>query len=97
MSGRTMPIRDRRKASIRKFVARRKERIKAEAGGRGAALMNSLCRGHPSRIDRLSASAAKPPRQIAKGRRAMADIIYVVVGLLFFALMAAYAVACDRL
>jgi len=27
----------------------------------------------------------------------MADIIYVVVGLLFFALMAGYAIACDRL
>jgi len=27
----------------------------------------------------------------------MADIVYVVVGLLFFALMGLYAVACDRL
>jgi hypothetical protein len=27
----------------------------------------------------------------------MADIVYVVIGLLFFALMAGYAVACDRL
>jgi len=27
----------------------------------------------------------------------MADIVYVVVGLLFFALMAVYALACDRL
>jgi len=27
----------------------------------------------------------------------MADIVYVVIGLLFFALMAIYAVACDRL
>jgi hypothetical protein len=97
MSGRLMPMRDRRKASIRKFAARRKERIKAETGRRDAALMISLCRGHPSRIDRLSASAAKPPRQIVKGRRAMADIVYVVVGLLFFALMGLYAVACDRL
>jgi hypothetical protein len=59
--------------------------------------MTSLCADRPSRIDRLSASAAEPPRQLAKGRRAMADIVYVVVGLLFFALMAAYAVACDRL
>jgi hypothetical protein len=97
MSGRIMPIRDRRKASIRKFAARRKERIKAEAGRSDAVFMISLCRDHPSRIDRLSASAAKPTRQIAKGRRAMADIVYVVVGLLFFALMGLYAVACDRL
>jgi len=27
----------------------------------------------------------------------MADIVYVVIGLLFFALMGVYAVACDRL
>jgi len=27
----------------------------------------------------------------------MADIVYVVVGLLFFALMGVYAFACDRL
>jgi len=27
----------------------------------------------------------------------MADLVYVVIGLLFFALMAIYAVACDRL
>jgi len=27
----------------------------------------------------------------------MADIVYLVLGLLFFALMGAYAVACDRL
>jgi len=27
----------------------------------------------------------------------MADIVYVVIGLLFFSLMAIYAVACDRL
>jgi len=59
--------------------------------------MISLCPDRPSRIDRLSASAAKPLRQIAKGRRVMADIVYVVIGLLFFALMGVYAVACDRL
>jgi hypothetical protein len=92
-----MSIRDRRKASIRKFAAVCKERIKSGAGRRDVALMISLCRNHPSRIERLSASAAKPPRQIAKGRRALADIVYVVVGLLFFALMGLYAVACDRL
>jgi hypothetical protein len=92
-----MPIRDRRKASIRKFVAGRKGRISAGGGHGDAALIISLCPGRPSRIDRLSASAAIPPRQIAKGRRVMADIVYVVVGLLFFALMAIYAVACDRL
>ena len=97
MSGRRMPSRDRRKDSIRKFAAGRKGRIRAAAGRGDAALMISLCRGRPSRIDRLSASAAKPPRQIAKGRRAMADIVYVVIGLLFFALMGVYAVACDRL
>jgi len=27
----------------------------------------------------------------------MADIVYVVIGLLFFAVMGLYAVACDRL
>ena len=97
MSGRAIPIRDRRKASIRKFAAGRKGRIRADAGRGDAVLMISLCPGRPSRIDRLSASAAKPPRQIAKGRRVMADIVYVVIGLLFFALMAVYAVACDRL
>jgi hypothetical protein len=29
--------------------------------------------------------------------RAMADVIYLVLGLAFFGLMALYAVACDRL
>jgi hypothetical protein len=42
-------------------------------------------------------SAANTARLISRGRRAMADIVYVVIGLLFFALMAGYAVACDRL
>jgi len=92
-----MAIPDRRKASIRKFAAGRKGRIRTGPGRRDAALTISLCPDWPSRIDRLSASAAKPLRQIAKGRRAMADIIYVVVGLLFFALMTGYAIACDRL
>jgi hypothetical protein len=33
-----------------------------------------------------------------KGRRfAMADLIYVVLGLLFFGLMGLYATACSRL
>jgi hypothetical protein len=41
--------------------------------------------------------APQTPGQIAKGRRVMADIDYVVVGLLFFTLMGVYAVACDRL
>jgi hypothetical protein len=59
--------------------------------------MISLCRGLSSRIDRLSAAAAKPPRQIAKGRRVMADIVYVVIGLAFFAAMGLYAIACERL
>ena len=59
--------------------------------------MISLCLDRASRIDRLSASAPKPPRRISKGRRIMAYIVYIVVGLLFFALMAIYAVACDRL
>jgi len=27
----------------------------------------------------------------------MADILYLVLGLLFFALMGMYAIACDRL
>jgi hypothetical protein len=89
-----MAIGDRRKAAIRKFAPGRKRRIRAEAGG--ATLTISLRPGRPSRIDRLSASVAKPPRQTERSR-AMADIVYVVVGLLFFALMAGYAVACDRL
>jgi hypothetical protein len=59
--------------------------------------MISLRPDRASRIDRLSASAPKPPRRISKGRRAMADIVYIVIGLLFFALMGVYAVACDRL
>jgi hypothetical protein len=59
--------------------------------------MISLCPDRASRIDRLSASAANTARLIARERRAMADIVYVVIGLLFFALMAGYAVACDRL
>jgi len=92
-----MPIRDRRKASIRKFAAGRKGRIRVDAGPGDAVLMISLCLGRFSRIDRLSTSAANPRRQIAKGRRVMADIVYVVIGLLFFALMGGYAVACDRL
>jgi len=97
MSGRQIHIRHRRKASIRKFAAGRKGRIRAARRRGDTALIISLYAGPLSRIDRLSASAAKPPRQIAKGRRAMADIVYVVIGLLFFALMAGYAVACDRL
>jgi hypothetical protein len=92
-----MAIPDRRKASIRKFAAGHKGRIRTDAGRRDAALTISLCPGRSSRIDRLSASAARPARHIAQGRRAMADIVYVVVGLLFFALMAGYAIACDRL
>jgi hypothetical protein len=28
---------------------------------------------------------------------AMADVVYLVIGLLFFAVMAGYAVACERL
>jgi hypothetical protein len=59
--------------------------------------MISLCHGRPSRIDRLSAPAAKPPRQVSRGRRVMADIVYVVIGLIFFAVMGLYAVACERL
>jgi hypothetical protein len=29
--------------------------------------------------------------------RAMADVVYLVIGVLFFVLMGVYAVACDRL
>jgi hypothetical protein len=29
--------------------------------------------------------------------RAMADVAYLVIGVLFFVLMGVYAVACDRL
>jgi hypothetical protein len=59
--------------------------------------MISLRPGRASRIDRLSASVPIRARRISRRRRAMADIVYVVIGLLFFALMAIYAVACDRL
>jgi hypothetical protein len=34
---------------------------------------------------------------ILEARFAMADLIYVILGLLFFALMGAYANACSRL
>jgi len=34
---------------------------------------------------------------IALEARAMADVVYVVIGVLFFVLMGAYTVACDRL
>jgi hypothetical protein len=97
MFGRQISIRDRRKASIRKFAAGRKERISADGRAGDPVFMISLCACRSSCIDRLLASAAKRPRRIAKGRRVMADIVYVVIGLLFFALMGVYAVACDRL
>lgn len=34
---------------------------------------------------------------IALEVRAMADVVYLVIGVLFFVLMGVYAVACDRL
>lgn len=34
---------------------------------------------------------------IALEVRAMADFVYLVIGVLFFVLMGVYAVACDRL
>ena len=34
---------------------------------------------------------------IALEVRAMADVVYLVIGILFFVLMGVYAVACDRL
>ena len=92
-----MPIRDRRKASIRKFAVGRKRCIRVDAGHGEAVLMISLRPDRASRIDRLSASVPRTARRILRRLRAMADIVYVVIGLLFFALMAVYAVACDRL
>lgn len=38
-----------------------------------------------------------PRPQFVRSSYAMLDVVYVVIGLLFFALMAGYAVACDRL
>jgi hypothetical protein len=47
----------------------------------------------------LNAYRLRPQNRRVKSQSgaAMADIVYVVVGLLFFALMGLYAVACDRL
>ncbi len=39
---------------------------------------------------------AQNPAVKSEGR-AMADVIYIAVGILFFVLMGLYAVACDRL
>jgi hypothetical protein len=46
-------------------------------------------------MDFLHGYGASP--QFLRSRYAMLDVVYVVIGLLFFALMAGYAVACDRL
>jgi hypothetical protein len=43
----------------------------------------------------LHGPGAKAP--IALEVRAMADVVYLVIGVLFFVLMGGYAVACDRL
>ena len=36
-------------------------------------------------------------RSLRGGCLAMLDLVYLVVGILFFVLMGAYVVACDRL
>jgi hypothetical protein len=46
-------------------------------------------------MDRLCGSGAKPG--LIWRRRAMADLVYLALGLLFFGLMGAYAIACNRL
>lgn len=59
-------------------------------------LTNSLCIPIHCRIERLRRRGAKTRRQIRR-RLVMADVVYLAVGVLFFALMGLYAVACDRL
>jgi hypothetical protein len=55
-----------------------------------------LCRARFSRIDRLRLGAAK--RDVESGeRRDMADIVFLAIGVAFFALMVVYALACERL
>jgi hypothetical protein len=58
-------------------------------------LMRSLSPRARSRIDPLHAHGAKARIQMEV--LAMADVVYLVIGLLFFAVMAGYAVACERL
>jgi hypothetical protein len=43
----------------------------------------------------LHGCGARP--QFLRSRYPMLDVVYVVIGLLFFAVMAGYAVACERL
>ena len=46
-------------------------------------------------MDRLRIYGAKA--RFLSGGAAMADLVYLVIGLLFFGLMGAYAHACTRL
>lgn len=58
--------------------------------------MISLCEGPHCRIDRLRRQEARTGREIWR-RCVMADVVYLVVGILLFVVMGIYAVACDRL
>jgi len=57
--------------------------------------MSCLWAWAASHIDRLQVPGAKA--QPALEVRAMADVVYLGIGVLFFVLMGVYAVACDRL
>ncbi len=62
---------------------------------RSRSLMISLRLRAQSSMDFLHGCGARA--QFLRSRYAMLDVVYVVMGLLFFAVMAGYAVACDRL
>jgi hypothetical protein len=57
--------------------------------------ISSLWASASSHIDCLQVPGAKA--QPALEVRAMADVVYLGIGVLFFVLMGVYAVACDRL
>jgi len=46
-------------------------------------------------MDFLHRHGARP--QFLRSSYAMLDVTYVLIGLLFFALMVGYAIACERL
>jgi hypothetical protein len=97
MSRRQTPNRDLRKISIRKSAAAGKGVVRVDPVRADRPLQFPYAwTGLPALIAyRLRAQERRVEFQ--RRRRAMADIVYVVVGLLFFALMGVYAVACDRL
>ena len=56
----------------------------------------SLCGKAQPRMDSLRASDARTRGSIRR-RVAMADLIYLAIGVLFLVVMGVYAAACDRL